>query len=60
MNNSHLFQYIFIALIAIIIIVIILRKIRNIQKCDNSNDVCQCCSSKSICGKKKKNNTIAK
>ena len=54
MTNSHITQYIIIALIALVVIFFILRRLKNIKECDNANEVCQCCSSKSICGKIKK------
>ena len=56
MNSNHIIQYILIALIALLIIFIITKKILKIRKCDSSEDICKCCSSKSICGKAKKSN----
>ena len=54
MSYSHILQYFIIAIIAITIMIIIFKRIQKIRSCNDKNDVCQCCSSKSICGKAKK------
>lgn len=61
MSNSHLIQYIIIALIAVAAIGLIVGRLVKIRKCsDSKEDLCQCCSAKSLCGKKKKSEPIAK
>lgn len=57
MSNSHLTQYIIIGIIAAIAIASIVRYIIKIRRCNSPEDVCQCCSAKSLCGKAKKSGT---
>lgn len=54
MSNSHLIQYIIIGIIALTIVFAIIRHIITMRRCNSPGDMCQCCPSKSLCGKAKK------
>lgn len=55
MSNNHLIQYFIIAVIIVAVIVFVAVKLCKLQKCNSPEDICECCSSKSMCGKAKKN-----
>lgn len=60
MSDSHVIQYIIIAVIAVAVIAVVVKNLIKIRNChDTEDDICQCCSSKSLCGKKKKSKGIA-
>lgn len=54
MSNSHLIQYFIIGIIALAVIIAIVRHILKMRRCNSPEDMCQCCASKSLCGKAKK------
>lgn len=54
MTTGHLIQYAVIAVIVILVAMSVIKRIRKMRNCNSPEDVCQCCSSKSICGKAKK------
>ncbi len=54
MSNNHIIQYILLTLIILFIIYLLFKWIIKMQKCDNSEDICRCCPTKSICNKAKK------
>ena len=63
MSTNHIIQYFIIGIIGLFVIIRIIKYFKKIKQChseDSTEDICQCCSSKSLCGKKKKSNSIAK
>ncbi len=61
MSNNHIIQYAIVAVIALVAVITIIRHIVKIKRCNDHSDegYCQCCSSKSFCGKKKKSANVA-
>lgn len=60
MSNSHLIQYVIIGIIAVAVVVAIVKRWVKIRQCDNQGgDMCECCSAKSLCGKKKNGKGVA-
>lgn len=61
MSSNHIIQYSIIAVIAVLVVIAVIRHIIKIRNCskDSEEGYCQCCASKSLCGKKKKHADIA-